>query len=61
MNWDVVFHVGDLMVQCVIAWAVVPVAMRIMAVLKDFPPHRHEANGTVRYPRGFEPGRTEKL
>jgi hypothetical protein len=61
MRWDILFHVGDLVVQCSIAWAVIPVAMRVMAVLKDFPPHRHEANGTVRYPYGFEPGRTEKL
>ncbi|MGH9687741.1 MAG: hypothetical protein ACRD5K_11685 [Candidatus Acidiferrales bacterium] len=61
MKWDILFHVGDLVLQALVAWAVIPVAMRVMAVLKDFPPHRHEANGMIRYPSGFEPGRTERL
>lgn len=61
MSWDILFHFGDLFVQGAIALAVIPVALRVMAVLKDFPPHRHEANGVIRYPAGFEPGRTEKL
>lgn len=61
MSWDVAFHIGDLLVQGAIAVAVIPVAMRVLAVLKDFPPHRHEGNGVIRYPAGFEPGRTERL
>lgn len=61
MSWEPIFHVGDLLIQAAIALAVIPVALRVNAVLKDFPPHRHEANGIVRYPQGFAPGRTEKI
>lgn len=58
---EVLFHIADLAsLVCLlggILYHVVKVSNRVMSVLQDFPPHRHE-NGSIIFPKGFEP--TEK-
>jgi len=38
----------------------IKVLNRIYNVFIDFPPHAHD-NGVIRYPKGFEPGVTQRL
>ena len=60
MNVDFTFHIAELLVLLGVAWRVVSVANRVMSVLRDFPPHRHD-NGNVIYPHGFEPTKVRRL
>lgn len=60
MNFDLQFHVAELLVIATAAWRVVMAANRITNMLKDYPPHRHE-NGLVSYPKGYEPPLTQRL
>lgn len=60
LGWDGVFHVGDFVILAGVAWKIFRVANRLLDVMRYFPPHRH-TNGTIEYPPGFEPGRSEKL
>jgi hypothetical protein len=30
-------------------------------IMRDFPPHRHNNDGTVTYPKGYEPPREQPL
>jgi hypothetical protein len=60
MNVDFTFHIAELIVLLGVAWRVVSVANRMMSVLRDFPPHRHD-NGNVIYPHGFEPTKVRRL
>lgn len=60
ITFDSVFHISDLLIIAGVSWKVLRVANRLMDVMKYFPPHRH-SNGTIEYPPGFAPGRSEKL
>jgi hypothetical protein len=60
MNVDFTFHIAELIVLLGVAWRVVAAANRLMSVLRDFPPHRHD-NGNVIYPHGFEPTKVRRL
>lgn len=56
---DIWFHVVELGIMAFgvalpILWGV----SRLASLLKDFPPHRH-LNGSIIYPRGYEPTEIE--
>lgn len=40
-------------------WKGIRTLNRLYDVMLDFPPHAHD-NGTIRYPKGFEPGMVVK-
>lgn len=54
MNFDLQFHIAELLTILTAAFFVIRAANRVWSVLKDFPPHRH-INGSIFYPSGFEP------
>lgn len=35
--------------------------IRFFFIVREYPPHVHEDGGNIRYPRGFEPGRTQRI
>jgi hypothetical protein len=59
-NFDLTFHVFELLTLAAVAWKVIKAVNRFTDVLKDFPPHRHD-NGNVIYPKGFEPTAVQRL
>lgn len=60
LNFDTLSHLGEMAVVLPLLWKGNRTLNRWMDVMKDFPPHAH-SNGTIRYPRGMEPGRLEHL
>jgi hypothetical protein len=50
---------GDSVVLIVVAARVMHVANRIMSVLKDFPPHRHEGK-MILFPNGYGPAAVQR-
>jgi hypothetical protein len=61
MTAEVWFHLAELAVMVFgMALPLLWGAFRLMSLLRDYPPHRH-INGTILFPRGYEPPETEKL
>lgn len=60
MNWDLTFHVADLVLIAGGAFGALRYLGRLVSLFEDFPPHRHDAD-RILYPKGFAPGRVERL
>ena len=65
MNWpayEVYFHALE--VVLIVVGMAIPAwinTVQLRRILRDFPPHRHNGDGSVTYPKGFEPSRTDPL
>lgn len=60
MNWDHIYHISELLGLLTVLWKGNRAINRLIDVLKDFPPHRHE-NGLVIYPKDYEPGEVKRI
>lgn len=63
MNWDYIHRAADfveLIGFLVLIWKGNRAINRIIDVLADFPPHRHE-NGLILFPKGFSPGEVKRV
>lgn len=60
MNFDLTFHIAELLTILTAAFFVIRAANRVFNVLRDFPPHRH-INGSIIYPEGYEPTAIQPL
>lgn len=57
MNTDTLLHIVEILViGAPLWWSVI----RLVSIMKDFPPHLHD-NESIRYPKGFEPGKRQTL
>lgn len=55
------FHVTEIAILLFgVAAPITYGVIRLVAMLKDFPPHKH-INGKILYPKGYEPGQVETL
>lgn len=54
MSQESWFHLGEMIVMIVFGSPCVWGILRIVSLLRDFPPHRH-FNGKIMYPKGYEP------
>lgn len=62
MTWDLLHRLADaaeLIGFLVLIWKGNRAINRILDVLEQFPPHRHE-NGLILFPKGFEPGMVQR-
>ncbi len=53
-------HIGDSIIILTMAGRVIHVANRILFLLKDFPPHRHEGR-LILFPNGYGPAAVQRL
>lgn len=60
LTLDTISHLAELAVVGPLVWKGNRTLNRWIDIMKDFPPHAH-ANGTIRYPKGFEPGLVERV
>ena len=58
MSMDTTLHLAEIVILGLPLWFG---AVRFFFIFREYPPHVHEVDGTVRYPRGYEPGVTQKL
>lgn len=59
---ELYFHAGEIL--AFVLGAAVPVWLgyiQLRRILRDYPPHRHNNDGSVTYPKGYEPPRSEQL
>lgn len=59
---ELYFHAAEIVLiilgMAVPAWIT---TVQLRRILRDFPPHRHSHDGTITYPKDFEPPREQQL
>jgi hypothetical protein len=58
VNADMALHIAEILFIGVPIWWG---AIRFFVVLKEYPPHVHENGGIIRYPKGMEPGKIQRI
>jgi hypothetical protein len=59
---ELYFHAAEILL--IVLGLVVPVwlgYLELRTILRNFPPHLHRQDGSIVYPKGFEPPREQQL
>ena len=53
MSTDNMLHLAEIVILGIPMWYGL---IKFFIIAKEFPPHLHERDGGIRFPRGWEPG-----